>query len=94
MTRVVSLLPSATETVCALGARECLAGVSHECDYPPEVRGLPILTASRISVDGSSREIDARVRGAPVQDALSIYTVDVDKLGSLSPDVILTQDSL
>ena len=92
MTRVVSLLPSATETVCALRARECLVGVSHECDYPPEVRGLPILTASRISVDGSSRDIDARVRGALVQDALSIYTVDVEELGSLSPDVILTQD--
>ncbi len=92
MIRVVSLLPSATETVCALGARERLVGVSHECDHPPDVRGLPILTASRISVDGSSREIDARVRGALVQDALSIYTVDVEKLGSLSPDVILTQD--
>ena len=92
MVRAVSLLPSATETVCALGALECLVGVSHECDHPPEVRGLPPLTASRISVEGSSGDIDARVRGALVEDALSIYTVDVERLGALSPDVILTQD--
>jgi iron complex transport system substrate-binding protein len=92
MYRAVSLLPSATETVCALGARECLVGISHECDHPPEVSGLPVLTASRISAEGSSREIDARVREALVSDALSIYTVDVEKLGTLSPDVILTQD--
>ncbi len=92
MFRAVSLLPSATETVCALGARECLVGVSHECDYPPEVRGLPVLTASRISVEGTSRDIDARVRGALVEDALSIYTVDIERLGALSPDVIITQD--
>lgn len=92
MIRAVSLLPSATETVCALGARECLVGVSHECDHPKEVHGLPVLTASRISIEGSSRNIDARVRSTLVEDALSIYTVDVEKLGSLSPDVIITQD--
>jgi iron complex transport system substrate-binding protein len=92
MARVVSLLPSATEIVCALGAAKSLVGVSHECDHPGEIRGLPAVTASRISVVGSSRDIDAQVRGALLPDALSIYTVDVEKLGALRPDVILTQD--
>ena len=89
--RVVSLLPSATEIVCALGAGAELVGISHECDFPEGVRGLPVLTSARIDAQGSSRAIDAAVRGV-IRDALSIYTVDDHKLGDLSPDVIVTQD--
>lgn len=89
--RVISLLPSATEIVCALGAASDLVGISHECDYPEEIRGRPVLTSARVDVGGSSRQIDAAVR-AVVHDALSIYTVDEARLAQLEPDVIVTQD--
>jgi iron complex transport system substrate-binding protein len=92
--KVVSLLPSATEIVCALGAGSDLVGVSHECDFPPEVRGLPALTRPRIDAGGSSRDIDAAVRGIArgATDALSVYAVDEARLAALEPDVIVTQD--
>jgi iron complex transport system substrate-binding protein len=89
--RIVSLLPSATEIVCALGAADELVGISHECDFPPAVHGRPVLTRSRIDVGASSRAIDAAVRGV-IRDALSIYAVDDELLGRLAPDVIITQD--
>jgi iron complex transport system substrate-binding protein len=89
--RVVSLLPSATEIVCALGARDALVGVSHECDFPADVVGLPVLTSSRIDAGASSKAIDDAVRGV-IANALSIYAVDDAKLGALAPDVIVTQD--
>jgi iron complex transport system substrate-binding protein len=89
--RIVSLLPSATEIVCALGAGDALVGVSHECDFPAAIRDRPVLTRARIDPHGSSRDIDAAVR-AVVRDALSIYSVDEALLGALEPDVIVTQD--
>jgi iron complex transport system substrate-binding protein len=89
--RVASLLPSATEMVCAVGAAGDLVGVSHECDYPDDVRALPVLTSARISPLASSRAIDDAVR-AVLRDALSIYVVDERKLGELAPDLIVTQD--
>jgi iron complex transport system substrate-binding protein len=92
--RVVSLLPSATEIVCALGAGGDLVGVSHECDFPEAVRALPALTRPRIAVGGSSRAIDEAVRAAAhgAGDALSVYAVDEHLLGALAPDVVVTQD--
>jgi iron complex transport system substrate-binding protein len=89
--RVVSLLPSATEMVCAVGAAADLVGISHECDFPEFVRALPVLTRARIAGHASSRDIDSAVRGV-IRDALSIYAVDEAKLGELRPDVIVTQD--
>jgi iron complex transport system substrate-binding protein len=89
--RVVSLLPSATEIVCALGAGDELVGISHECDFPAEVAGRAVLTRARIDASGSSRAIDEAVRAA-VRDALSIYAVDSEQLAALAPDVIVTQD--
>jgi iron complex transport system substrate-binding protein len=91
MPRVISLLPSATEIVCALGCADDLVGISHECDFPDAIRDRRVLTRSRISTDGSSAAIDARVR-AVIRDALSIYEVDEDQLAALAPDVIVTQD--
>ncbi len=73
--RIASLLPSATEIACALGARADLVGISHECDFPAELRGIPVLTSARVGIDASSSAIDAAVR-ALVHDALSIYAVD------------------
>jgi iron complex transport system substrate-binding protein len=89
--RIVSLLPSATEIVCAVGAGAELVGVSHECDYPEGVRSLPALTAPRAPSSGTSAAIDRAVRQA-LENALSFYTVDHEKLAALSPDVIVTQD--
>src|SRR5262245_26782354 len=89
--RVVSLIASATEIACALGRGGALVGRSHECDFPAEVARLPALTAPKFKVEGSSAEIDARVR-AIVRDGLSVYRVDAQALRALAPDVILTQD--
>jgi iron complex transport system substrate-binding protein len=77
--------------VCALGARDGLVGVSHECDFPASVRELPALTRSRIDPSGSSRAIDRAVRDV-IRDALSLYEVDEQRLGALRPDLIVTQD--
>jgi len=89
--RVVSLIASATEIICALGARDLLVGRSHECDFPPEVASLPPLTEPKFLVTGTSYDIDARVK-AIVQEGLSVYRVDADKLETLRPDIIVTQD--
>ncbi|MBI1777686.1 MAG: cobalamin-binding protein [Proteobacteria bacterium] len=89
--RVVSLIASATEIVAALGHLDNLVGRSHECDFPPEVARAPVLTEPRFSTEGSSAEIDRRVR-ASLADALSVYRVDRARLEALAPDVIVTQD--
>lgn len=89
--RIVSLLPSATEIVCALGARGELVGVSHECDHPGDVVGLPVLTSPKFGKQSSSAAIDGAVRDV-VREALAIYDIDTQRLGELAPDVIVTQD--
>ena len=88
---VVSLLPSITEIVCALGAGKRLVGRSHECDFPSEVASLPVLTEPKLDPDASSRAIDDRVKQL-VSDGLSVYRVHAEKLRELAPSLILTQD--
>ncbi len=90
MPRVVSLIASSTEIVCALGLEDHLVGRSHECDYPASVARLPVCTEPAFGLDGTSYEIDQRVK-ALVQEALSVYRVNGDVLRELAPDVILTQ---
>jgi iron complex transport system substrate-binding protein len=90
MPRIVSLIASATEIVCALGFEEQLVGRSHECDYPASVQRLPICTQPKFDPDGTSYEIDQRVK-AIVQEGLSVYRVDGEKLREMEPDVIVTQ---
>lgn len=90
--RIVSLLPSATEIICALGLEGALVGVTHECDFPPSVVGKPVLTASHIShATMSSSEIDHAVR-SQLDGHGSIYELDEKLLGELKPDLIITQE--
>src|SRR5215467_12508798 len=88
--RIVSLIASSTEIVCALGFEEHLVGRSHECDFPPSVKRLPICTEPKFSTDGTSYEIDQRVK-AILQEGLSVYRVKSNLLHELAPDIIITQ---
>jgi iron complex transport system substrate-binding protein len=88
--RIVSLIASATEVVCALGFEEQLVARSHECDFPPSIRRLPACTEPKFNVHGTSAEIDARVKSI-LRDALSVYRVNADQLRAHRPDVIVTQ---
>jgi iron complex transport system substrate-binding protein len=88
--RIISLIASATEIVCALGFEGQLVARSHECDYPPAVKRLPQCTSPKFNVEGTSYEIDQRVK-AIVQDALSVYRVDSRILEELQPTHIITQ---
>lgn len=89
--RIVSLLPSATEIVCALGLADRLVGVSHECDHPAEIVGRPILTEPKLDPRGTSAEIDAAVRSL-VHDGLSVYRIREECFRQADPDLIVTQD--
>ncbi len=97
--RVVSLLASATEMVAALGCLDQLVGRSHECDYPPQVLSLPVISNVQINIQASSAAIDAQIKRlaqAPRPEdaalrALSIYAINVEMLQALRPDVIFTQ---
>lgn len=90
---IISLLPGLTELVCALGCEDNLKGRSHECDYPPSMADLPVLTSPKYAVEPgqSGKEIHESVTGL-LQKALSIYEVDDELLIKLSPELILTQD--
>ncbi len=89
--RIVSLLPSATEILFALGLDREIVGVSHECDFPPAARTKPVVIHSRIPRDTSPLEIDRLVR-EHVARGESLYAVDVEMLEKLAPDLIITQD--
>ncbi|TWR26483.1 cobalamin-binding protein [Mucilaginibacter pallidiroseus] len=88
--KIISLLPSATEIVCALGLQGNLVGRSHECDFPDGVSNMPVCTEANIPEGLSSGEIDAKVKEI-LSDALSVYTVKKEVIKSLAPDVIITQ---
>jgi iron complex transport system substrate-binding protein len=88
--RIVSLIASATEIVAALGLGRSLVGRSHECDYPAEVVSLPVCSEPKIDVNGTSREIDARVKSL-AREAISVYRVFPDVLQRLEPTHIVTQ---
>jgi iron complex transport system substrate-binding protein len=88
--RIISLIASATEIVCALGFESQMVGRSHECDFPASVKRLPVCTSPKFEVEGLSYEIDQRVK-AILQEALSVYRVDADLLERLRPTHIITQ---
>ena len=89
--RIASLLPSATEIVCALGLEESLVAVTHECDFPESVKTKPVVTRSLLDGTRDSAQIDRHIREL-VHEGSSIYTLDADRLATLHPDVILTQE--
>ena len=89
--RIVSLLPSATEIVAALGLTDAIVGRSHECDYPPEIKDRLVCTEAQLNSEKPSAQIDADVLDL-VQKALSIYKIKTDVLEQLQPTHIVTQD--
>jgi iron complex transport system substrate-binding protein len=88
--RIVSLLPSATEIVCSLGLEDRLVGITHECDYPPSVRVLPRVTRTLIPADAPSVQID-RLVAQRLNERSALYTLDLETLERLRPDLIVTQ---
>jgi iron complex transport system substrate-binding protein len=88
----VSFLPAGTEIAYAVGAGELLVGRSHECDYPPEVTTLPVVSRPALSLDGLSQEAIDRAVAERLKSGESLYQVDEVLLRELAPDLILTQD--
>ena len=98
--RIISLLASATEMIAALGCLDQMVGRSHECDYPPQVLNLPVVSTVQIDINATSAQIDAQVKELaqenrepqdPALKALSIYSLDINMLQALRPDIIFTQ---
>jgi iron complex transport system substrate-binding protein len=88
--KIISLLPAATEIVCALGLEQNLVGRSHECDFPKSVKQLPVCSEANFPDGLSSADIDVKVKEI-LADALSVYTVKRDVVKELAPDVVITQ---
>ena len=89
--RIISLLPSATEILFALGLDDQVLAVTHECDYPAGALAKPHITRSLLAPNLTSGEIDAAVRSQLTSDAHSLYTIDRDLLAAIKPDLIVTQ---
>jgi iron complex transport system substrate-binding protein len=89
--KIVSLLPSATEILFALGLADQVVAVTHECDFPPPALQKPHITRSLLQPDMTSNAIDAAVRSQLTTDAHSLYTIDRELLATLAPDLIVTQ---
>ena len=89
--KIVSLLPSATEIIAGLGLTDALVGRSHECDYPSAIKDLPVCTKARLNSQKPSCQIDRDVKDL-IQQALSIYEIDIETLTKLQPTHIITQD--
>ncbi len=90
--RIASLLPSATEIVCAIGLGDELVGITHECDYPPQVIGKPVLTRSVHDLSTTSSRDIHRLVTASVHGGSSLYELDEAALAAAAPDLILTQE--
>jgi iron complex transport system substrate-binding protein len=88
--KIVTLIPSATEIVAFLGKKDLIVGRSHECDFPKDLKNIVKLTSPKINVEGTSGEIDKQIN-VILENSLSVYKVDVEKLKKLDPDFIVTQ---
>lgn len=90
--RIVSLLPSATDIVYELGLFDSLVGVSHDCNWPPEVSSKPVVARNRIDLSGlTSAQIDAIVSSSK-SESHSLYSIDAELLSRLRPDLVIAQD--
>lgn len=89
--KIVSLLPAATEIICALGLQHLLVGRSHECDFPETIKTLPICTSDKIIATNNSNAINLQVQQI-LTDGLSIYKIDIELIKNLKPDFIITQN--
>jgi iron complex transport system substrate-binding protein len=89
--RICSFLPSATEILCAIGLQDSIAGISFECDYPPEVRSKPVVVYTRLLPALAPAEIDRQVNET-VRQGKSLYRIEVEKLKQIQPDLVITQD--
>ena len=88
--KILSLLPAATEIVCALGLSDNLVGISHECDFPDHIRNRPVCTSSKVDSEAGSAAIDSQVKDL-LSRALSVYDLDIALIRELKPDIIITQ---
>ncbi len=92
MTRIVSFLPSATEMACALGLIDSLVGITHECDYPPEVKTKPIVVRAVLPIESMSQQKIDQAVSERLRNGQSLYQIDEELLTKLAPDLILTQN--
>ena len=92
MPRIVSFLPSATEIACALGLADSLVGITHECDYPPEVRNKPVVVRNVLPIEQMSQSEIDRAVAERMHKGESLYQIDEELLRTLAPDLILTQN--
>lgn len=90
--RIVSFLPSATEIACALGLEDSLFGITHECDYPPEVRSKPVVVRNVLPIEQMNQSEIDRAVAERMRAGLSLYQIDEQLLREIAPDLILTQD--
>ena len=92
MTRIVSFLPSATEIASALGLGDSLVGITHECDYPPEVKNQPVVVRNVLPIETMTQSEIDRAVAERIREGLSLYQIDEQLLRELAPDLILTQN--
>ena len=92
MQRIVSFLPSATEIACALGLTDSLVGITHECDYPAEIKTKPVVVRNALPIETMSQSEIDRAVAERMRAGQSLYQIDEELLRQLAPDLILTQD--
>lgn len=92
MSRIVSFLPSATEMACALGLADSIVGITHECDYPPEIKSKPVVVRNVLPIEKMSQSEIDRAVAERMRSGQSLYQIDEQLLRELAPDLILTQN--
>lgn len=92
MPRIVSFLPSATEMACALGLADSIVGITHECDYPPEIKSKPVVVRNVLPIEKMTQSEIDRAVAERIRESKSLYEIDEQLLRELAPDLILTQN--